>query len=94
MTDRVQMPAARGRVIPEIDSISDDLLALCEHITAVLLDVSHQAESESGVSLGQKIPDRPKQKLLTLFVLNCTCSQVLMSGKNCHGKEVIMHPVP
>ena len=31
----VQVPAARGKVIPEIDSIKDDLPALCEPMTAI-----------------------------------------------------------
>jgi len=32
----VQVPAARGRVIPDIDSIKDDLPALCEPMTAIM----------------------------------------------------------
>ena len=31
----VQVPAARGRVIPDIDSIKDDFPALCEPMTAI-----------------------------------------------------------
>jgi hypothetical protein len=32
----VQVPAARGRVIPDMDSIREDLPALCEPITAII----------------------------------------------------------
>jgi len=32
----VHVPAERGSVIPEIDSIRDDLPALCEPITAIM----------------------------------------------------------
>lgn len=32
----VQVPAARGRVIPDIDSIKDDFPALWEPITAIM----------------------------------------------------------
>ena len=35
ITYRVQVPAARGRVIPDIDSMSDDFPALCEPMTAI-----------------------------------------------------------
>lgn len=34
--DLVHVPAERGRVIPEMDSIRDDLPALCEPITAIM----------------------------------------------------------
>ena len=31
----VQVPAARGRVMPDMDSIKDDFPALCEPMTAI-----------------------------------------------------------
>lgn len=35
-THLVQVPLARGRVIPEMDSIKEDLPALCEPTTAII----------------------------------------------------------
>lgn len=55
MTHRVQVPLARGSVIPEIDSMREDLPALCDPITAIigrsmsnctLQNSQHEAEHE------------------------------------------------
>ena len=59
----VQVPAARGRVIPDIDSISEDFPALCDPMTAIVgrsISAPTLDENENGQELWDTCDNSPR----------------------------------